>query len=302
MSFEFEDDDFDDGKPVDLPDGSTEISLDSLDDDIDDPSPKLSRQDRRRGRIKEAFAAKKELEEIRKRHSELENRLREQDEWRRNAEKVWEDERNKGKPDPFEERLQALYDAEEDLADEWQKIAVTEAGKDEDLQERYREKARNIRAQQSQLIARREMQSHMAKSNQTQSQSEATVLRTMMQQEFPDVMKNQKALLWANGYHGQQIASNRENNIGLIRESLEKAREALRTSSPRSSSTRKPSESQKSRYAGTPAMGGANESQGKSGRFVVEPWMKAMADQTFPELPADQRYSKYVKMLMKKNG
>lgn len=267
----------------------------SLEDDIDDGGDDDSRGGRRRqrgNRLREAEEANKKYEKDNETLRSEMNTLRSSfDQFRGEANQFANQvERNQ---QPQESELDALKREERELQVEWNAVAATEQGKDPEVAQRYQAKHQEIRDQHSRVMMREEI----ARNQPKQQDPQHVAIQSMAATEYADVSQDKKYLGWATGYHQQQLALGRDNNVALAKEAFEASREHFKLGG-RSTGQGKPSSSAKAKYEGTPSAGNGAGGEAPKG-FKMTPMYRKMADSAYPELPESKRYQVWAQRFLK---
>lgn len=275
-------------------DGSLDINMDAV-DDIDDSVDRPSRAEKKKNRFREAWETAAQAEARAKAAEERSSRI-EQELARFRAEaEQFAQEHGQRDPidDPFEAELKSLSLKEKQLGKEW---AAVQGNASEELAEQYAERHQQIKDARQRVLFRQEHQKMGASAPPAQDPKVAAT-RAIMEDEFPDVFKNQKAMFWADAYHRQQLAKGRAADMSLLRESMDAATKEFKLGG-RASRGRPPTDEERARYHGAPAgsAGGGGGGEGKTLRMT--PQFQEMARSMYPELAAKDpnlAYQKWAK-------
>jgi anion-transporting ArsA/GET3 family ATPase len=266
-------------------DGSADVDLDASLDDDSEPSggwraKKRMRYDEAVRERDEAVAA---IENERKARLELEDRVnrfqREASDFANNIEGP--------QVDPAERVLDELDEERDTIQKEW---AALDPERAKELRGDFTKRLRQNETRRSELHAERVYQ------RQQQRQQVAPLVaykKQVADGDFPDVMTNQAAYAYADGYWKQQRAKGRSDDIELFKEALTVARDEFGTA-PRKTGAGKPSASTKARFSGEGR--GAGSGGKPSGRVRMTKEMKEMADTLYEHIddPA-QRYQTWAR-------
>ena len=265
-----EDDDFQ--SVIENDDGSADVSLDAPDDDDRGGSHKGRKRMRYDEAVRERDEAVSAIAEERKARLELEDRVnsfqREASDFANNLDPA---------PDQKESALDVLDEERDNIQKEWAGLDPDRAN---ELRPSFNKRLRANEQSRAELHAERVFEKRQ-QGNQVNPL--VAYKKQVLEGDYPDVANSKAAFEYADGYWKQQRAKGRSDDIELLKESLDQAREEFRTA-PRKSGNGKPSDAQKARYSGEGR--GAGSGGGKSsGRFKMTKEMREMADEMYDHIP-----------------
>ncbi len=278
-------------------DEDTEDSADEGDDEVDAkpsvteengetkvriPEDKKTRKQRReeegRGKqspVNEIKAMREQLEQERRRGTEMQERLLRTIESRQQPQ-------GGGQGDPYKAELSNIRQEQETLTYMLRSGGVTSEAEAKRLRDRYYELEDRRDTIKEERLERRV--SSKIPAPQQQGTGEEAILRA----EFPDVAAHPGAAAWAGGKWKQLLSEGKPANLETARQAMREAREnpyfGFARTAPR------PSEAQQARYGAVPAQAGARAS---ANEMTLTKDQKRLAVAAYPQLAAEDEHKAY---------
>lgn len=257
------------------------------------PQRKLNNSQRRAAAHREQ---REELETLRKRHAELDEKYNRMEAWARDAstKMIGGNQPRRQEADPIDAELEDVYERQQAI------IMRAQSGHlDAEEIKKLEGAARKLDQRKHELSAAKVMRAH-ERANPRQPQVDPQV--AAMQMNYPDVYASRQAITWAQGYAIQKAArEGRDVDIEMVKESFEQARRQFAT---RPSA---PSDAAKAKYAGA-GRGAGSAGGGGGGERIVKMGTpeKKMAQALYPDLKSEDAWKKWAKgpgkRLLEKNS